>query len=276
MPIIMRCVNCGIAFRRVQSYPVNLLTTNQQARLERWLLEMPENDYVCHPCLLLLESDTAEYKRLLGYENVCVGCGKAEGESQHLNLSIISPLLAIIKSQNKTGTHPYRSKARSQLEARIREPRLIVLLLIETQLETNPGRGIPINLNSNYVCVMCLSLADKKYNRTDTTRCRQIDGHNNAGGNAEVSPRPSTIVACPSELPLHYHCSLHAASRPAAGTRRSAASRGEDVGTFPHTSALPDIHRTSLKWNKIYSKSRGLRHLSYTSTVAVAAQYPLI
>ncbi|XP_045449482.1 uncharacterized protein LOC123658044 [Melitaea cinxia] len=101
---IMKCINCGVAMQRLQRHLISSLSAHDQIRLSRWInmdqTQLPLDTFICHPCFLLLNTETGEHERLLGHNKVCLGCGKSVSKIRHHNLSMESPLLAVLLSQN--------------------------------------------------------------------------------------------------------------------------------------------------------------------------------
>lgn len=100
----MRCINCGIAIQRLKRHLISSLSAHHQTRLSRWLTnaqtQLPLDTLICQPCFLLLNTEAGEHERLLGHNMVCLGCGKSLRKLRHHNVSMDSPLLAVLISQN--------------------------------------------------------------------------------------------------------------------------------------------------------------------------------
>ncbi|CAH0674012.1 unnamed protein product [Spodoptera exigua] len=102
----MRCINCGIGVQRLQRRLISSLSAHHQTKLSRWLtraqtqLPLGLGTFICQPRFLLLNTEAGEHERLLGHNMVCLGCGKSVRKIRHHNVSMDSPLLAGLISQN--------------------------------------------------------------------------------------------------------------------------------------------------------------------------------
>ncbi|CAH0701380.1 unnamed protein product [Spodoptera exigua] len=100
----MRCINCGIGVQRLQRRLISSLSAHHQTKLSRWLTiaqtQFPLGTFICQPRFLLLNTEAGEHERLLGHNMACLGCGKSVRKIRHHNVSMDSPLLAGLISQN--------------------------------------------------------------------------------------------------------------------------------------------------------------------------------
>ncbi|CAH0701697.1 unnamed protein product [Spodoptera exigua] len=99
----MRCINCGIGVQRLQRRLISSLSAHHQTKLSRWLTSsnpVASGDIDLSTTLLLLNTEAGEHERLLGHNMACLGGGKSVRKIRHRNVSMDSPLLAGLISQN--------------------------------------------------------------------------------------------------------------------------------------------------------------------------------